>query len=68
VLEFLAREGALDRGFKIRPLVLPELFIEQDTPGNMYAKAGLDARGIVAAVQRGLGRKLDGRFNAGQIA
>ena len=59
VLEFLAREGALDRGLKVRPLVLPDVFIEQDTPAAMYAKANLDARAIAAAVQRGLGRKVE---------
>ena len=68
VLEFLAREGMLERGLKVRPLVLPDLFIEQDSPANMYARAGLDARGIVAAVQRGLGRKVDTRLSAGRIA
>jgi 1-deoxy-D-xylulose-5-phosphate synthase len=67
VLEFLAREGLLDRGLKMRPLVLPDLFIEQDTPAKMYEAAGLDARGIVAAVQKGLGRK-SGSSPAGQIA
>jgi 1-deoxy-D-xylulose-5-phosphate synthase len=66
VLEFLAREGALDKGQKVRSLVLPDLFIEQDTPAKMYASAGLDSRGIVAAVQKALGRKA-GR-PAGQIA
>jgi 1-deoxy-D-xylulose-5-phosphate synthase len=56
VLELLAREGMLDQGLKVRPLVLPDVFIEQDTPANMYARAGLDARGIVGTVLQGLGR------------
>jgi 1-deoxy-D-xylulose-5-phosphate synthase len=67
VLEFLAREGVLDKGLKVRSLVLPDLFIEQDTPAKMYANAGLDARGIVAAVQKALGRKTESR-PSGQIA
>jgi 1-deoxy-D-xylulose-5-phosphate synthase len=46
--------------------VLPDLFIEQDTPAKMYANAGLDTRGIVAVVQKALGRKAD--RPAGQIA
>ncbi len=66
VLEFLAREGVLDKGLKARSLVLPDLFIEQDTPAKMYANAGLDTRGIVAVVQKALGRKAD--RPAGQIA
>ncbi|MCC6948191.1 MAG: 1-deoxy-D-xylulose-5-phosphate synthase [Bradyrhizobiaceae bacterium] len=57
VLELLAREGVLDRGLKFRPLVLPDVFIEQDTPAAMYARAGLDARGIAAAVLQGLGKE-----------
>jgi 1-deoxy-D-xylulose-5-phosphate synthase len=68
VLEFLAREGALDRALKVRSLVLPDLFIEQDTPANMYARAGLDARGIVSAVQSGLGRKSGASQPSGRTA
>jgi 1-deoxy-D-xylulose-5-phosphate synthase len=51
VLQLLAEEGALERpGFKIRSMVLPDMFIDHDTPPAMYAKAGLDANGIVAKV------------------
>jgi 1-deoxy-D-xylulose-5-phosphate synthase len=51
VLQFLAGTGALEqRGFKVRSMVLPDLFIDQDAPAAMYAKAGLDAEGIVAKV------------------
>ena len=55
VLEMLAREGVLDSGLKFRPLVLPDLFIEQDTPANMYSRAGLSAHGIVEAALNALG-------------
>ena len=44
VLQFLAHEGLLDSGLKVRPLVLPDIFIEQAKPEKMYADAGLDAR------------------------
>jgi 1-deoxy-D-xylulose-5-phosphate synthase len=60
VLELLAREGALDRGLKLRPMVLPDVFIEQDTPANMYVTAGLDSRGIVANVLAVLGKDARG--------
>ena len=51
VLQLLADAGALERpGFKIRSLVLPDQFLDHDTPTAMYAKAGLDANGIVAKV------------------
>ncbi len=51
VLQFLAENGALEqRGFKARCMVLPDVFFDQDSPPAMYAKAGLDANGIVAKV------------------
>jgi 1-deoxy-D-xylulose-5-phosphate synthase len=60
VLEVLAREGLLDRGLKIRTLTLPDRFIEQNKPQTMYAEAGLDAQGIVAAVFAALGKEIGG--------
>lgn len=65
VLELLATSGALDQGLKVRPLVLPDVFLDHDTPAAMYAKAGLDAKGIVAAALAALGRKADARMLAG---
>ncbi len=56
VLQTLADHGVLDTGLKVRAMVLPDVFIDQDTPAAMYAKAGLDARGIVAKVFEALGR------------
>ena len=61
VLHFLAHEGLLESGLKVRPLVLPDSFTEQAKPEKMYADAGLDAAGIVAhrvrrARQRGARR------------
>lgn len=50
VMQLLALEGALDRGLKIRPLTLPDRFIEHDTMTAQYKDAGLDATAIVAAV------------------
>jgi 1-deoxy-D-xylulose-5-phosphate synthase len=56
VMQTLAEAGALDRGLRIRSMVLPDIFIDQDSPAAMYAKAGLDAKGIVAKVFEALGR------------
>jgi 1-deoxy-D-xylulose-5-phosphate synthase len=56
VLHLLAAKGALDRGLKIRTLTLPDVFQDQDKPEIMYAQAGLDADGIVAAALQALGR------------
>ncbi len=55
VLQFLAMSGGLDRGLKIRPLTLPDRFIEHASPNRQYEWAGLDARAIVATVQTALG-------------
>jgi len=56
VLQTLAESGVLDRGLKVRCLVLPDVFIDQDSPAAMYAVAGLDAKGIVAKVFEALGK------------
>jgi 1-deoxy-D-xylulose-5-phosphate synthase len=58
VLQTLAEHGSLDRGLKVRSLVLPDLFIDQDSPAAMYASAGLDANAIVAKVFEALGRDI----------
>jgi len=56
VLQALSDNGALDAGCKVRTMVLPDAFLDQDTPAAMYAKAGLDARGIVAKAFEALGK------------
>jgi 1-deoxy-D-xylulose-5-phosphate synthase len=59
VLQHLAGEGLLDRGLKVRQMVLPDIFIDHDKPEKMYELAGLDASGIVATVLSTLGREGD---------
>ncbi len=56
VLQHLSDEGLLDNGLKVRAMVLPDSYIEQDKPDRMYASAGLDAKGIVAKVLEALGK------------
>jgi 1-deoxy-D-xylulose-5-phosphate synthase len=56
VLQYLATAGLLDHGLKVRPLVLPDTFIDHDAPARMYEKAGLTAPGIVETVLTALGR------------
>jgi 1-deoxy-D-xylulose-5-phosphate synthase len=58
VMQTLADAGVFDRGLKIRSMVLPDTFIDQDSPNAMYGKAGLDAKGIVAKVFEALGKDL----------
>jgi 1-deoxy-D-xylulose-5-phosphate synthase len=55
VLHFLAHEGLLDGGLKVRPLVLPDEFTDHGKPEKMYAEAGLDSTGIVGTVFAALG-------------
>jgi 1-deoxy-D-xylulose-5-phosphate synthase len=55
-MQTLAANGALDQGLKLRCMVLPDRFIDQDSPAAMYAAAGLDAKGIVAKVFEALGK------------
>ena len=59
VLHTLAEHGVLDR-LKVRSMVLPDTFIDQDAPAAMYAKAGLDAKSIVAKAFGALGQNLRG--------
>ncbi len=58
VLGHLTSSGLADSGLKIRPMYLPDRFIEQDTPELQYRDAGLDAAHIVAAVLDALGRSV----------
>ncbi|HVQ08177.1 MAG TPA: transketolase C-terminal domain-containing protein, partial [Allosphingosinicella sp.] len=60
VLQALADNGVLDGGLKVRPMVLPDIFIDQDSPAAMYATAGLDAKGIVTKAFEALGQNLRG--------
>jgi 1-deoxy-D-xylulose-5-phosphate synthase len=58
VMQLLADKGALDRGtLKVRSIVLPDIYQDQDKPERMYAQAGLDAAGIVTKVFEALGQE-----------
>jgi 1-deoxy-D-xylulose-5-phosphate synthase len=56
VLQHLANAGLLDQGLKLRTLVLPDRFIDHDTPQKQYDEAGLAAKHIAAAALAALGR------------
>ena len=56
VLQFLATAGLLDHGLKVRPMTLPDRFVEHDSPQRQYAEAGLDAKAIVTTALAALGR------------
>lgn len=57
VLHHLASLGLLDAGLKIRPMVLPDIFQDQDSPAKQYDQAGLNARHIVAKALEALGQE-----------
>lgn len=55
VAQLLAERGVFDTGLKYRSMVLPDIFIDQASPRDMYAIAGLNAEDIVAKVLTTLG-------------
>jgi 1-deoxy-D-xylulose-5-phosphate synthase len=56
VLHFLSQDGLLDQGLKVRSMVLPDIFIDHDSPAKQYDIAGLNAPQIVATALSALGR------------
>jgi len=58
VMQFMAMDGLLDRGLKVRSLVMPDIWMEQAKPEAMIAHAGLDRAGIVSTVFNALGRSV----------
>jgi len=58
VLHALADRGLMDGKCRVRSMVLPDAYLDHDRPEAMYARAGLDAKGIVAKVFEALGREV----------
>ena len=54
VMQFLSDRGVFDRGLKFRSMILPDIFIDQDTPEKMYENAGLDSSSIANKVEETL--------------
>jgi 1-deoxy-D-xylulose-5-phosphate synthase len=59
VLQHLATTGLLDHGLKVRPMILPDRFIDHAAPAKQYAQAGLDAPAIVATALAALGQQTE---------
>ena len=55
VLHHLANTGALDQGLKVRTMTLPDRFIDQASPADMYADACLTAKDIASNTLAALG-------------
>jgi 1-deoxy-D-xylulose-5-phosphate synthase len=51
VSKLLSDRGFFDKGLKFRSMILPDKFLDQDTPENMYKNAGLDANSIVERIE-----------------
>ena len=54
VMQFLSDRGIFDKGLKFRSMILPDLFIDQDTPEKMYEQAGLDGLSIANKIEETL--------------
>ncbi|MEC6987172.1 MAG: 1-deoxy-D-xylulose-5-phosphate synthase [Pseudomonadota bacterium] len=54
VMQLLSDRGVFDRGLKFRSMILPDIFIDQDTPEKMYETAGLDSSSIAHKVEETL--------------
>ena len=51
VSNLLSERGFFDSGLKFRSMILPDKFLDQDTPDNMYKAAGLDSNSIVEKIE-----------------
>jgi 1-deoxy-D-xylulose-5-phosphate synthase len=54
VMQLLSNKGVFDRGLKFRSMILPDFFIDQDSPEKMYETAGLDSKSIVNKIKETL--------------
>ena len=54
VMQLLSDRGVFDKGLKFRSMIFPDNFIDQDTPNQMYIKAGLDSIAIIKKVENTL--------------
>ncbi|HAH10501.1 MAG TPA: 1-deoxy-D-xylulose-5-phosphate synthase, partial [Alphaproteobacteria bacterium] len=64
VAQFMAHDGLFDRGMKFRPMVLPDVFIDHDTPAKQYDLAGLNAPQIVQQALMALGQSAAAQLKA----
>jgi len=54
VMQLLSDRGVFDSGLKFRSMILPDTFIDQDSPEKMYETAGLNSESIVNKVEETL--------------
>ena len=58
VMQLLSDRGVFDKGLKFRSMILPDIFIDQDSPDKMYEKAGLDSISIINKIEQTLNSKV----------
>ena len=57
-MQLLSNRGVFDTGLKFRSMILPDIFIDQDTPEKMYEVAGLDSLSISNKIEETLNSKI----------
>jgi len=68
VMQFLSDRGVFDRGLKFRSMILPDTFIDQDTPEKMYEFAGLDSVSIANKAEETLNSNIIFAKNKNKIS
>ncbi len=68
VMQLLSDRGIFDRGLKFRAMILPDIFIDQDTPEKMYEAAGLDSDSIVNKIEETLNSNIIFAKNKSKIS
>ncbi len=51
VMQLLSDRGVFDKGLKFRSMILPDIFIDQNSPEKMYEIAGLDCLSITNKIK-----------------
>lgn len=68
VLQFMSDAGLLDSTLRVRSMIMPDSFMDQDKPEAMLAAAGLDHAGIVRKVFDALGKEMPSAATAPLMA
>ena len=68
VMQLLSNRGVFDTGLKFRSMILPDIFIDQDTPEKMYQNAGLDSLSIARKVEETLNSNIIFAKNKNKIS
>ncbi len=68
VMQLLSDRGVFDKGLKFRSMILPDIFIDQDTPEKMYETAGLNSESILNKIEETLNSKIILATNKNKIS